>query len=594
MPIPKITEGAIRHNTSPQSIARGETYYQNNAVGALTFRGSTLQAAVKGSEPAPYRVSISFEGQRLTEVTCTCPYNFEGWCKHAVATLLVCLHQPQKIAERPTLERLLDRLNHQQTQLLLQNLVAKQPELIDSIDNYITRIAGTDSAQQTSQLPSKTPPKPSRINTDSYRSQVRQIIKNGIDCLEDGEDEEPISSELLELIAEAQEFTKNDDTNNALAILQVITETCIENWDDAANYGIDGDEIVMGLDDAWTEAILWASLTQKQQLELQQNLLNWQDEWNANFGMSLEALRQGWNYPPLQLVLQGNISKQGAWEGEVPDYADELARIRLRILDRQKRHEEYLYLAEAEGETQKYLVMLASLGRISEALSAAQTQMTVVEQARALALEMWQQSAKKEALEVARIGLSLPGRELYELATWTAQIAEDLGDKDLALSAQIQAFLARPSLQDYCNVERLAGERWLTIKLELLSHLRDRTGWETRREKVDIFLHEGSIDEAIEVVADFSSYDSTPVHQVMEAAMPHRPDWVIKNACKRAESIVEQGKADAYHFAIAWLQKARAAYLQSDRESEWSAYRALLVATHGRKRKFMELLKPLS
>lgn len=367
-----------------------------------------------------------------------------------------------KIAERPTLERLLDRLNHQQTQLLLQNLVAKQPELIDSIDNYITRIAGTDSAQQTSQLPSKTPPKPSRINTDSYRSQVRQIIKNGIDCLEDGEDEEPISSELLELIAEAQEFTKNDDTNNALAILQVITETCIENWDDAANYGIDGDEIVMGLDDAWTEAILWASLTQKQQLELQQNLLNWQDEWNANFGMSLEALRQGWNYPPLQLVLQGNISKQGAWEGEVPDYADELARIRLRILDRQKRHEEYLYLAEAEGETQKYLVMLASLGRISEALSAAQTQMTVVEQARALALEMWQQSAKKEALEVARIGLSLPGRELYELATWTAQIAEDLGDKDLALSAQIQAFLARPSLQDYCNVERLAGERWLT------------------------------------------------------------------------------------------------------------------------------------
>jgi hypothetical protein len=66
---------------------------------------------------------------------------------------------------------------------------------------------------------------------------VQQILKNGIDCLEDGEDEAPISSEILELIAEAQEFTLNDDTANALAILQIITETCIENWDDVADFG---------------------------------------------------------------------------------------------------------------------------------------------------------------------------------------------------------------------------------------------------------------------------------------------------------------------------------------------------------------------
>jgi uncharacterized Zn finger protein len=99
MPIPKITEGAIRYNASPQSIARGETYYQNGAVSALTLRGSTLQAEVKGKEPKPYRVRLSFEGQSITEVTCTCPYSFEGWCKHAVATLLVCLHQPQKHEE---------------------------------------------------------------------------------------------------------------------------------------------------------------------------------------------------------------------------------------------------------------------------------------------------------------------------------------------------------------------------------------------------------------------------------------------------------------------------------------------------------------
>lgn len=597
MPIPKFTENTIRYNTTPKSLERGEAYYLNDVVDAITLRGNILQAKVEGSESQPYRVRIGFENQGFTELTCTCAYSMDGWCKHVVATLLVCLRQPQKIAERPTLEHLLDRLNHQQTQLLLQNLVAEQPELIDRIDSHITRIAGTTPSQQPSKVSSEQPskvPSTTSINTTPYRTQVRQILRDGVRYLEDGCEEDMIESDILDLIAEAQEFSQNDDANNALAILQSITETCIENWDDVADYGIDGDEIVMALDEAWTEAILCAEFTEKKQIELQENLINWQEEWDANFGMSLEALRQGWDYPPLQLVLQGNISERGAWEGEAPDYADDLALIRLQILDRQKRHKEYLYLAEAEGETQQYLVMLASLGQISEALSAAKTQMTSVEQAKALAFEMWKQGSKNQALEIAQIGFSLPGHCLYELATWTTELAEELGDLAIALNAKIQAFVAQPSFNDYRKVEELAGEQWSTIKLELLTNLRSQTGWATHKAKVDIFLHEGFIDEAIEIVTDFSSYDSSIVHQVMEAAISHRPDWVIENACKRAESIVERGKADAYHLAVEWLHKARAAYLQSNLESEWSIYCASLIETHGRKRKFMGLLKSLN
>jgi uncharacterized Zn finger protein len=595
MPIPKFTEDTILHNTNPKSRERGEAYYRNDAVNALTLRGNILQAEVEGSEAQPYCVRLSFENQGFTEVTCTCAYSFDGWCKHVVATLLVCLRQPQKILERPTLECLLNGLNHQQTQLLLQNLVAEQPELIDRIDNHITRITDTTPSQQPSQPPSKVSSTTHSINTATYRTQVRQILREGLDYLENEyEEEDSISSEIIDLIAEAQEFSQNDDANNALAILQAITETCIKHWDNVDDYGGDSYEIVAALNEAWTEAILCAELTEKQQIELRENLQQWQDEWNADFAMSLEALRQGWDYPPLQLVLQGNISERGAWEGEAPDYADDLAMIRLQILDRQERYEEYLYLAAAEGDTEEYLVMLASLGRISEALSAAKTQMTSVEQAKALALELWKQGAKNQALEVAQMGFSLPGHYLYELATWAAEIAEELGNLAIALSAKIQAFLARPSFQDYCKVEELAREQWSTLKVELLTNLRSQTGSTTHQAKVDIFLNEGLIDEAMEVVANFSSYNSSSIHQVMEAAISHRPDWVIENACKRAESIVAQGKADAYHLAIEWLGKARAAYLQSNRESEWSIYCDSLIKTHGRKRKFMELLKPLT
>jgi uncharacterized Zn finger protein len=66
------------------------------------------------------------------------------------------------------------------------------------------------------------------------------------------------------------------------------------------------------------EVILFADLTDGQQTDLSVMLEEWQDLLGSDFSMSLEALRQGWDYPPLQQVLQGHITRQGAWEGESP------------------------------------------------------------------------------------------------------------------------------------------------------------------------------------------------------------------------------------------------------------------------------------
>jgi uncharacterized Zn finger protein len=61
---------------------------------------------------------------------------------------------------------------------------------------------------------------------------------------------------------------------------------------------------------------------------------------------------------------------------EIPDYADDLALIRLKILKRQESYQEYLYLAQSEGQTQQYLTMLGHLGRVEDAVAIAQTQMS--------------------------------------------------------------------------------------------------------------------------------------------------------------------------------------------------------------------------
>jgi uncharacterized Zn finger protein len=586
MAMPKISEATIRRNANAKSFERGEAYYRAGSVAALTQRGNSIQAEVEGSEVQPYRVTLHFDPGGITSVDCTCAYSFEGWCKHIVATMLVCSRQPEKIEERPTLEQLLDRLNHVQTQRLLQNLVAEQPELMDAIDRHVSQIAAPLSQKTPSKSPRRT-----TVDPAPFSRQVRQILRDAVSHWEEGWDDDPIEENLLEVIQKAREFSEQGDGNNAIVILEAITAACVEDWDRVADYGADSNGTVEALDEAWTEAILSAELTPEQQVDLRVSLAAWQDELDGNFAMSLEALHQGWDYPPLQRVLQGNVTELGAWEGEPPEFADDLALMRLQILERQERYQEYLYLAEAEGQTQQYLTMLGRLGRIEEAMEAAKTQMQSMEAAFALAQTLRQQEAVEQALEIAQSGLTLAGNCRYDLATWTSDLAEGLDNRQAALAARVVAFKTRPAFGDYRKVEELAGETWSTVKADLLAYLRADQGWGMQEAKVDIFLHEGQIDDAIATVSNLSAYDSALIHRVMDAAIAQHPDWVIENARRRAESIMDEGKADRYYYAVEWLKKARAAYLQAGRRSEWSTYRAKLMQTHARKYKLMGMLK---
>ncbi|MEH2075576.1 MAG: SWIM zinc finger family protein [Nostoc sp.] len=586
MSIPQITEFTIRRHANAKSFQRGEAYYEAGAVNAVTQRGHLLQAEVAGTEARPNHVNLSFDDSGLTSANCTCAYNFDGWCKHIVATMLVCARESENIEQRPTLEQLLDRLDRSQTQRLLQELVKEYPPLIEAIDRHVGWMTNPMVEQTTIRLVRRLTIDPAPI-----RRQVRQIIRDAVRFFEEGCEEDPIAEDLLSVVQTAVDFSERGEGENAIAILEAITFTCVENWDDIADYGAENDEIVGELNQAWCEAILTAELTPEEKVDIQINLEAWQDEWNADFGLVMEALRQGWDYPPLLQVLQGNITERGAWEEDVPDYADDLALIRLKILEGQERYQEYLYLAKAEGQTQQYLTMLGRLGRVEEAIDAAQTQMNSMEEAFALAKTLSEQGALQQALDIAESGLNLPGNCQYELGIWTSDLALELGNSEAALLAIKAAFQVKPSFVDYERMAELAGENWETVKTDLLRIVRTCSGWGAESAKVDIFLHEGLIDDAIAIASELSSYDSELIHRVMNAAIPHNPSWVIANARHRAEKIMDAGKAEYYYYAIEWLKKARTAYLESGKKADWLSYRQNLMQTHARKRKLMGMFQ---
>ncbi len=590
MALPNLTPATIQYQATEPSYTRGESYFRSGAVVSLTQRQQTLQAEVEGNEVTPYRVTLDFDGGGVTQAACTCPYNFEGWCKHIVATLLTCIHQPETIEQRPTLAQLLDGLTLVQTQGLMQRLVAEHPDLIESIDLYVSQLAQPEAVP----TPASAPKRKTSVDPAPFARQAREILRNAVRGWEYGQDEDTIGIEIGELITDALAFAEQGDWANALGVLQGITEGCVDNWDEIDDFcGLTPEDVGVDFDAAWAEVLLSADLTEDEIAEWQENLEVWQDRLGS-FAMALEALRQGWDYPPLVRVLQGDISELGAWSGEAPDWADEFSQIRLKILARQERYEEYLHLAKAEGQTQQYLTMLGQLGRVDQAMTIAQRQMSTLSEAKALAEMLRSQNQLPQALDIALQGLRFENNNPYvafDFATWASDMAEGMGNTSAALEARILAFKAKPSLQDYQAIAGLAETGWPAVRETLLHHLRTASPWGREQAQVDIFLHEGLLEDAIAVASGLSSYHSQIILRVMDRVVATHSQWVIDNARPRAESIMDGGKAKDYQSAVEWLKRVKAAYHALGQGADWSGYRQILLNQHGRKRKLMGLMQ---
>jgi uncharacterized Zn finger protein len=606
MSIANLDETTLRYHATDKSFQRGEAYYQQGAVVDLCQRGNCLWGEVEGNNVEPYHVTIQFDAGGVTETECTCEYSFEGWCKHIVAVALTSIRAPGKIHQRLALNELLDRLNHVQTQTLVQELVAREPELLNQIDRFVNKIS-PPIVQRVSTQESR-PKRQTSVDPQPYRYQTKQMMRSCLQYWEEGEEENPIDTDLPDILDQAQAFIDRGDGNNALVILEAITQTCVEDWDEIADYGGEGDDLIAQLDPIWTAAVLTAELSSAEAIDLQVNLEEWQDRLSGGFEICAEALRQGWDTPELLAVLQGE--SEDLWADGRPSYADKLARIRLEILNLQERYPEYLNLARAEDLVEEYLVMLAQLGRIAEVM-AASIRIKDAGQALAVAKVLREQDALAESLFIAQAGLDLPDRistspaenqfftisqsplldrHRYELADWTSELAQGLGDIATALTARITAFKLRPSMRGYQQTKTLAGDTWQTLHPDLLKHLRTMDNWSHAEAKVQIFLQEGSIDDAIATVNDGYGRGNL-IQLVMDAAISHRPEWVIAKAIRPAEDIMNRGKAESYQEAVNWLTRAREAYIRSGRQAEWQQYRAQLISSHGRKRKLMGLIE---
>ena len=472
MSIPTLSRGIIRQHCSAESFSRGQQYFLQGAVLSLIQRGSVLTAKVQGSAYEPYEVWINFDARGVAEATCSCPYDWGGWCKHIVAVLLCCLEHPEVVEPRPTLEEMLASLSQEQLRQLLTALVERSPLLMDAIEGELALLRCEPSAA----------PSDTRRTSPGEANRVRRYVRTLLHSVNyarvaDAHGQvDAVITQLYQLLSRASGLLEIGDAEAALTLLDAITDEYVREWTHLDDSDARASSFFEELASLWTETMLSLSFSARRRRRWLRKLDGWSqalEEYGIDqvFDPVQAALNHGWDHPALRGALQGEAGPYGAWDDEPPWFAADLTQARLRVLWRQGRYQEYLNLARAEGCIASYVTLLVHTGQADRALQEGLHLLTDADQALQLAQALQDAGRLEAAILIAEHGLTLPGDKL-DLATWLCDLFVGMGDTRRALSAALVVLREAPSLGAYMRVQELAGDSWSQLCPVLLSALR--------------------------------------------------------------------------------------------------------------------------
>ncbi|MBE9111357.1 SWIM zinc finger family protein [Nodosilinea sp. LEGE 07298] len=104
---PPLNESQVKALATDQSFDRGRRYYRNGAIFNPVLQGNVLWASCEGSMTYQPRVTLGPQG--VEDSSCTCPYDWDGLCKHQVALLLTYIHDRDRNKSLRALKEELDR-----------------------------------------------------------------------------------------------------------------------------------------------------------------------------------------------------------------------------------------------------------------------------------------------------------------------------------------------------------------------------------------------------------------------------------------------------------------------------------------------------
>jgi uncharacterized Zn finger protein len=593
MTIAKLTEAVIRAGANDKSFQRGRELFRGGAISNAAIQGQTLSGECEGNESPFYKVRVELDSSGIRSATCTCPYDFGGYCKHVVALLLTYAQKPKQLSVRQEPTELLSDLTREQLLALVARLLREQPDLYEWVEAALTLPAASGKAK------SKTA-KRKRVDTAVYQRRVRGIM-HSLDRMRMSEAYWHVGGLVGELDGVRQSaigFLDAGDAESALQILLTLVQESHDGFDYIDDSNGELGNFLSGVGETLAEVILSLDLNEEEREDLASDLDELRDKLSdygvEGLSVAIAAAERGWDEVPRgksagraveededeserededelesedDSEFEGDYFEQfgASWSHEDPEQV--LTRAKLNVLERQGRTEEYLALCVKEGEHLRYALKLCELSRVSEAVSHSLGHLMVADEALLLAQKLRESGHLDEAIKIGERGLKLAGRKAA-LGEWLGPVEEAQGRGPQALEAWRAAFSERPSLATYQTIKRLAGTRWGRLKSAVMATLEKSYD---KQPLAEVLLFEKEWDAAIKVADQKDAYH-TVVETVAEGLVPHRPEWVVRASIKQAEDLIVQTKSNLYPAAADWLKLAKAAYAKLGRTSEWQKY----------------------
>jgi len=562
-----VSEDTLKSLSTPTSFSRGDELYQDGAIFDTSRQSNVLRGKCRGSSAPYYEIVVRLDEGGIQEAYCSCPYSFGGLCKHIIALMLTFIHSPDEFAEQKSVYELLESLAKDEIISVISKLVNRYPELYTWLQNETLVVSETS---QPVQLQGK-----SRVSQAVYQNQIRRILRSldGYRMSEVYWMMGDMVAQLSQIGDTAFEFLQAGDAQGALIIFSTLfieTGKGFSGFDDSDGY-LSGfiEDLALPL----CEAILSADLSNVERIKIYKKLEPIISDLHSygfdDLDVILIAINRGWSDEPLIEAEDYN-----------PRYANYLNEVKLNILERKNHIEEYLKICLKSGAIVRYVLKQIEIGEIDRALEVAFKNIASSDEALAVAIALREANRLSDALSLAEKGVEMEGRK-NELGLWLGPIEETQGRTEQAIQAYLAAYYEAPTLELYNALKRLTAENWLHLRPILMLKLQENPSH--ARVLADVYLAEHEWDQAIAIACKVSQWDYVLVEKVVDAVLPHRPDWVIQACEAQAEGLIARTQSKYYSIAVNWLGKMKKAYISTGRKAEWLEYLENLKAKYYRR-----------
>jgi uncharacterized Zn finger protein len=175
MPTFKLTDAIIHAGANEKSFARGQELHRNGAISDAAIQGNILTGHCEGTQSPFYKVRAELDRGGVRAASCSCEYDYGGYCKHIVALLLAFAHEPDQFVAREDVAKRLAELGREQLLALLTELLDEVPDLGDWLE---AALAAPAVANRTKSAKAKAamPKRKKKVDTEVYRRRVRGIM----------------------------------------------------------------------------------------------------------------------------------------------------------------------------------------------------------------------------------------------------------------------------------------------------------------------------------------------------------------------------------------------------------------------------------